>query len=92
MAIGDRLMIRYSEKHQDFYLVRGRETFYYRDVPDDDPRKDRMRTWDTADEARGWAIANLGEDPMNNYDPEEAQERRKTQGDDWSDLPLFGKE
>jgi hypothetical protein len=59
-----------------------------------------MRCWETREEARQWAIENLGVDPIKeNSTPamlakyEEGQrerdkaERRKT---DFTDLPLFG--
>lgn len=81
MGLRDPVLIRYNYKYQAYTLHRGKETFFHRDLPDDDPRKDQIRT-SSAQKAREWSVANLGVDPMARGS--EAQEIRT--------LPLFSQE
>ncbi len=49
------IVLRYSEKHDHYYLTRGRETFY---------NEDRyMRTWATPEEAIIWSEEHLDHTP-----------------------------
>ena len=66
MGITDATYIMYNFKTDKFFLQRGRETFY------DEDRV--MREWESEDEARAWALANLGVDPQ--YDPTAARTRK----------------
>jgi hypothetical protein len=91
MGINDPVVIAHSLKW-GWMLHQGRETFY--------DENNVMRCWETMEDARQWAIENLGVDPIEQNSTqdglaryEEAQqerdkvERRKT---DFTDLPLFG--
>ena len=66
MGITDATYIMYNFKTDKFFLQRGRETFY------DEDRA--IREWDTEDEARAWAVSNLGVDPA--YDPLASRNRK----------------
>lgn len=67
MAVTDPVVLAYNEKWDfPWYLVRGRESFYIRDVPDDDPMKDVMRRWADPNAAVQWAKDELGVDHVVN--------------------------
>ena len=66
MGITDTVYTMYNSTRSTYFLQQGRETFY-----DDD---NVLREWDTEDEARAWALANLGVDPQ--YDPTAARTRK----------------
>jgi hypothetical protein len=51
MSINDPVEAIYSEKKGYWYLKQGRETFF------DESR--RLRTWQSATEAIGWALDNI---------------------------------
>lgn len=91
MAINDPVVIAHSLKW-GWQLHQGRETFY--------DENNVMRCWDTIEEARQWAIKNLGVDPIKQNAAEgglaryeEAQRERDKMARrkiDFTDLPLFG--
>lgn len=84
MGISDPVIVAHSLKW-GWMLYQGRETFF--------DENNEMRTWRTMEEARQWAIENLGVDSVKEQStPEglaryEEAERKKT---DFTDLPLFG--
>ncbi len=55
MSINDPITVVYYERRNTYILKQGRETFYN--------ESRNMREWNTAEEARQWAINNLGVDP-----------------------------
>jgi hypothetical protein len=54
VSINDPIYVRHHKKH-GYYLAQGRETFYN--------EKREWITFDTPEEARQWAIKNLGKEP-----------------------------
>jgi hypothetical protein len=84
VSVNDPIILGWSKKW-GWMLHQGRETFFN--------ENNEMRCWDTMEEARQWAIDNLGVDPLEENCPPEALERyekaqqKKT---DFTDLPLFG--
>ena len=53
--ITGELLLRYNFKRSTYYLTHGPETFYDED--------DTLIEFDNEEEARQWAVANLGMDP-----------------------------
>lgn len=54
MTIYDPLVLRFNEKHQYYYLTRGRETFY-------NPVSRALRTWENPEDAILWGEEALDE-------------------------------
>lgn len=64
LSINDPTEIHLDRKRLAFYLVRGRETFYHRDLPDNHPMADRLRMFRSIEHARLWSMDNLGVNPL----------------------------
>jgi hypothetical protein len=68
MSVSDRIRIIWDIEDR-WLLMQGRETFY------DENRN--IRSWPTRDEARAWALANLGKDPDDYYKPQAASPKQR---------------
>ena len=56
LSLTDPLVLAFDGKYMKWTLQQGREWFYDEDG--------LMRSWETPEEAREWARANLGLDPL----------------------------
>mgnify|MGYP000200044424 CR=1 FL=1 len=82
MTLTDPLVLAFDGKYMAWTLQRGRECFY------DENRV--MRLWGTPEEARAWARANLGLDPLDVL-PEPQRSQSKTTFDENMKKPRQGK-
>jgi len=82
MSISDPLVLAFDGKYMAWTLQRGRECFY--------DEEGVMRLWDTPEEARAWAMANLKTDPLDVL-PEPQRSQSKTIFDENAKKPRQGK-
>ena len=61
MSINDPIYIRYREKHKDYIVRQGRETFY--------DEEDCLYTFDTYEDAAEWIYQNFPPSVVNLSDP-----------------------
>lgn len=97
MGITDPVIIAYDGRRDAYILMQGKETFYVRCKDASDPfhwqvncyecdHQDELRTWPTPEDARNWAIENLGVDPYGYPPASTIAERLREHGQ--LDLPL----
>jgi len=56
MSIDDPIIVRYSERHEYWYLTQGRETFYNED--------NQLIYFDNKDDAVRYSMKILGKEPI----------------------------
>ena len=77
MSIDDPVVAVWSQKYGHI-LMRGRETFY--------DEEGYLRSWETAEAAAEWAMANLGASPYEHL-PDREQEISERRQEEWRTEP-----